>query len=160
MTRVLVPLAWLFGLLFCPVARAAVLPHSLNPYQSIVRRNIFRLKPAAPPRSLQPPAPPLPEITLTGITTILGDKRVLLKVRSPSRPLQPPKEECRIMSEGQRDGELQVLKINVKAETVTVSNSGTVMVLNFQKNGPKPSYVAPPRPWPKFPSRVISRPHF
>ena len=43
-----------------------------SPYQRIVDRNIFGLKPPPPPESHDPPAPPPPRITLTGIFTILG----------------------------------------------------------------------------------------
>src|SRR5947208_16694459 len=46
-----------------------------NPYQGIVDRNVFGLKPPPPPPA--PPEPPKPpvNITLTGITTVLGKKR-------------------------------------------------------------------------------------
>ena len=40
------------------------------------------------------------------------------------------------MSEGQRAGPIEVLQINEKAGSVKVNNSGTVMVLTFEKDGP------------------------
>jgi hypothetical protein len=66
-----------------------------NPYNGIIQRNVFGLKPAprAEPVSdyaQQPPA----RIILTGITTILGDSRVLLKAPPPvGKPGEPQPEK-------------------------------------------------------------------
>lgn len=99
----------------------------------------------------KPPVPPLTQITLTGITTIIGKKLVLLKLQSPAKPFQPQKEESCILSEGQKDGAIEVLQIDPKSARVKVRNAGTVMVLTFEKNGPKPAPLSPriqPRvPW-------------
>lgn len=112
-------------------------------FEAIPRRNVFSLVPAE-----QPPAPAtqpaaLPKILLTGITTILGNKRALLKKAPPSAAGPGGKEESLFLTEGQREGEIEVLQIDEKAETVKVNNSGTVMTLTFQKEEPKSAPAAP-----------------
>src|SRR6267378_902744 len=94
---------------------------SANPYQGIVDRNVFALKPPPPPPP--PPAvdntkPTGPKIILTGITTILG-KRALMKAtlprqNEPGKPPEPAKEESFMLKEGERQGEIEVLEINDK----------------------------------------------
>src|SRR5829696_571497 len=55
-----------------------------NPYQVIIDRNPFGLRPIPPPPvavvDTNPPAPPPPDIKLTGITTLLGEPRVMLQI--------------------------------------------------------------------------------
>ena len=108
-----------------------------NPYQGIVERNVFNLKPPPPVGPPEPPPAPVPKITLTGITTILGNKRALMKVLEPPKPPQAAKEESYILTEGQRDGEIEVLAIDEQAGTVKVNNHGTVQELTFDKDGAK-----------------------
>src|SRR6188472_2241935 len=59
-----------------------------NPYQGIVDRNVFGLKPPPPPGKPEEKKVDLPPITLTGITTILGNKRALMNVQSPGKTAQ------------------------------------------------------------------------
>src|SRR6185436_5810795 len=82
----------------------------------------------------------LPPITLTGITTILGNNRVLMNVQVPGKAPQ-----SFILTEGQRDGDIEVLEIDEKAGSVKISQSGTVVPLTFEKNGAKLP-AAPPVP--------------
>ena len=109
-----------------------------NPYVKIVDRNVFGLKPPAPPPSPESLRPPPPKITLTGITTIGGVKRVLMRVPLPARPPEPAKEESFMMTEGQRDGEIEVLEIDERTGTVRIKNYGSEMTLNLDKDGAKP----------------------
>src|SRR5580765_3423291 len=53
-----------------------------NPYQVIVERNPFGLKPVPPPPEPAPVAPATPpgKVILTGITTIFGTPRALLEI--------------------------------------------------------------------------------
>lgn len=124
---------------------------SANPYQGIVDRNVFGLKP--PPTLPRPEdnKPPAPKITLTGITTILGNKRALMNVAMPAKPPEPAKQKSFILAEGQRDGEIEVLEIDETSGTVKVDDFGTVMVLDINKDGAKlpvspvaPAPIAPP----------------
>jgi hypothetical protein len=116
----------------------AIIPNpSGNPYQGITERNIFGLKPPpAPPGPEETKAPP-PKIKLTGITTILGRKQALLLVEVPAKPPQGAREESYILTEGQRDGDIEVLAIDEKAGTVKVDNRGTILTLDFVNNGVK-----------------------
>jgi len=101
-----------------------------NPYQVVVERNVFDLKPLIPPPKVdEPPPTPPAKITLQGITDILGKKQVLLKILELPKPgeLKPgeqPKERALIMDEGERRGTVTVMEINPKARTVKFDNAG------------------------------------
>jgi hypothetical protein len=111
-----------------------------HPYSAISERNVFALKPPPPPP--EPPSEKAPalKITLTGITTILGNKRALLETPAePAKPGQPAKgKQFYMLTEGQRDGDLEVLQIDEVAGTVKVRNSDITETLSFEKNGNKP----------------------
>ena len=142
--------AWvLCGLVLCAVASGAGASSFANPYHQISERNVFGLKPRQPAH-LEPPPVPLPKIMLTGITTILGNKRALLKVQFPPTPPQPAKEQSLILAEGQRDGSIAVLEINEQTASVKMDNSGTVMDITFEKSNPTPA-ASTPRPQPDRP---------
>ncbi len=119
----------------CATARAGLPGQSTNVYHDIIERNIFHLTPVPPPPG--PPPPPLPEITLTGITTILADKRALVKIHYPAGPAGPAKEEEFILKPGERAGAVEVLAIDEKAGRVEVNNHGTVMTITFKPLGPE-----------------------
>ena len=123
----------LLCLLVCPASRAGLQSSSPNRYQSIFDRNVFHLVPEPPPP--EAPRPPLPEVALTGITTILDDKLALLKIRYPAGAAGPAKEEECILKPGQREGPIEVLEIDERRERVTVNNSGRVMTITFAPAG-------------------------
>ncbi len=138
------------GLAFCTAAPAVPVDTSEtsdNPYQSIVDRNVFSLKPPAPPADpTEVNKPTVVKITLTGITTILGNKRVLMKTAPPpGKPGEGPKsEQSYILTEGQREGDIEVIEIDEKGGSVKVNNGGTLQTLTFEKDGAKlPATVAP-----------------
>jgi hypothetical protein len=138
------------GLAACLVlagaGRVCVLAPSGNPYQTIVGRNVFGLKAPRVPQPETPPSPP-PKLTLTGITTILGDRRVLLKIEYPAKAYQrKPKVDSCLLTEGQRYGEVEVLAIDVNARRVKVKVGETVTELTFEKNGVHEAPAAPPTP--------------
>jgi hypothetical protein len=127
-----------------------------HPYAEIAARNVFGLRPplSAP---AQRPAAPLPKILLTGITTILGDKRALLKVTFPVQARQPAKEKLYILPEGHGEGSIKVLKVDVKSECVKVDNGGTIMEIALEQPIPtkppatpvvRPGYLPGPVPIP------------
>jgi hypothetical protein len=132
----------LSAVVLCRIATAQVSTNPTNPYQAIPRRNIFGLRPEP---TAVPSAPPIaaPEIILTGLTTITGSKLALLKLEFPAKPSQRQREESCILREGDKDGPVQVLQIDIKKETVKVDNSGKVSWLTFQKNGPKSKLSSP-----------------
>ena len=126
-----------------------------SPYQGIVERNVFNLRPPpAPPDTTPPPVPP-PRITLTGITTILGNKRALMKVLEPPKPPEPAKEASYILTEGQRDGDIEVIAIDEQAGSVKVNNHGTVQELSFDKDGQKLPSNPPPLVPPGLPGAAV-----
>jgi hypothetical protein len=137
-------LLFVSSLLCCGGAYAIVGDNSGNPYQGIVDRNVFGLKPPPPPPPTEPPLPPAPKVTITGITTILGNKRVLLEVAIPAKGTEPAQKKSYILTEGQRDGDIEVLQIDEKTGDVKLNDFGTVMTLNIEKDGPKLASTPPP----------------
>ena len=127
---------------------ATVPEANINSYKGIPERNVFGLRPPPSQPQQEPTAAPLPKITLTGITTILESKRALMKVAAANaKQPDPTKELSLILTEGQREGDIEVLQIDEHAGTVRVRNSGTVMVLTFEKDGAKlPATPAPGSP--------------
>ena len=130
----------LFGLLLAARESAAA-SGGFNPYSAIVERNSFGLKPAPNPADLvKPPPPPVSaDIKLQGIATILGRNQVLMKVKLPARPPEPAREQALVLSEGQRDGEVEVLEINPAEGSVKVKNGSEVLALNMRDHGEKPT---------------------
>ena len=116
-------------------ARALVAETSGHPYLGIAGSNVFRLMPAQRQGTDRPPAP-LARVKAVGITTMLGDKRALLKVYLPATPPEPAKELSCILTVGQREGPIEVLEIDEMAGSVRVNNSGTVMVLTLEETAP------------------------
>lgn len=122
------------------ITASAVTPEAKdNPYQSIVDRNVFALKPPPPPPDPEATKAPPVKITLTGITTILGNKRALMKAPAPpGKPGEPAKPELSfILAPGQRDGDVEVLDIDEVAGNVKLRNGGVEVTLNIDKDGPK-----------------------
>jgi hypothetical protein len=156
-------LVWMAGsLAFCMGAQAVTSENTENPYQSIVDRNVFSLKPApAPVDPAEANKPQTLKITLTGITTILGNKRVLMKTAPPQgKPGEAPKtEQSYILTEGQREGDIEVIEINEKLGSVKVSNGGAVQTLTFEKDGAKlPATPAPAAPGAPPPNGAVPIP--
>jgi hypothetical protein len=114
-----------------------------NPYQGIVDRNVFGLRPPPPPPSNEPPKPPIPAINLTGITTILGKKMAFMTIQLPPKPGEQGKPNgptSFMLSEGERDGEIEVVSIDENAGMVKVNDFGTITNVTF---GKLPSTPAP-----------------
>jgi len=118
------------GLLLNAAVRAddAVLPG--NPYAPVVTRNIFGLNPPPPvvPPGTEDAAPP-PKITPNGIMSILGQLQVLFKVATPAKAGKPAGDDDYILSEGQRQDDIEVVKIDEKAGLVTFNNHGETQEL-------------------------------
>jgi hypothetical protein len=136
------------GLALCTATNAITPDPSASPYQGIVDRNVFGLKPPPPPPDPEANKPPPPNITLTGILagSVFGGKKAIMK--TPPTPAKPgeaaPTERSFILGIGQREGDIEVLDIDEKGGSVKVNNSGNVVTLTFEKNGQKPSAGAPP----------------
>jgi hypothetical protein len=118
-------------LLAAALASAQDAAVSSKPYAPIVTRNVFGLVPIPvvdPAASLPPPEPP-PKITPNGIMTIFGQLQVLFKVAVKPPPGQPAKDDSFVMSEGERQDEIEVVKIDEAAGVITFNNHGTVQEL-------------------------------
>src|SRR5262245_21072160 len=117
-------------------ASTMAVPPNADRYQKISERNVFGLREPAPveqPKTEPPPA--LAKVFLTGISTLMANKRALLTAQFPAKPGQPAREQSFMLAEGQRDEGIEVLSIDEKAKEVRIDNSGTVMTLNFEKDG-------------------------
>jgi len=111
-----------------------------NPFETILTRNVFGLVPVPPPPG-QPP-PPLPKITLTGITTVTGVARALLKMAPVAGTPASSGERFFNLKAGEREGDLEVVQINEKPGSVVVNYSGTTLTVVFEPE--KPNATAPP----------------
>src|SRR5947209_8571482 len=158
---------WALGGVLLSTGANAVTPDaSSSPYSGIVARNVFNLH--DPPK---PPDPeslikkdPLPKLTLTGITTILGKKVTFLTI-PPAKPGAPA--ESFMLAEGQAQSEIQVTQIDEKAGVVKVINHGEPETLDFDHNGAKPPPGGPgatpmltiPRPGMPAPNILPAQPN-
>ena len=116
-------------LIVAPSARAEV---KENPFTVIVERNAFRLKPIPPPPPPGPtnaPAPPPSNVRLTGIYEWSGVKKVLLEVTDPvSKKVEHPSP----LTEGDEQGQLKILSIDVKEGKVKIQNGTELATIGFE----------------------------
>jgi hypothetical protein len=121
------------GLLLAAPLAAVPAPDTGQPYSKITERNVFNLKPPAPPPTVAPPPQPTSNVKLTGILTILAAKKAVLQIADPGKA-----PESKILKEGEREGEVEVLEINEIEGTVRIKNREQEVLLNFQDHGVKP----------------------
>ena len=146
------------GLVLNAGARADDRMLSNNPYAPIVVRNIFGLNPPLPADADQPAEPP-PKITPNGIMSIFGQLQVLFKVAGTAKPGQPAKDDSYILSEGQRQDEIEVVHIDEKAGLVTFNNHGTVQELSLVKANALALNTPMPSPARAGPNRNLTGPN-
>jgi hypothetical protein len=106
-----------------------------NPFEPIVTRNVFGLNPPQPPTTITAPEPPS-KITPDGIMTIFGSPQVLFNVEEPPHPPTPATQKSYILSEGQRQDDIEVLHIDEKTGLVTFNNHGVVQKIPLVKAPP------------------------
>ena len=120
-----------------------------NPFQRIVDRNLFALKPPVTQTEAPPPAPLVPpaKVTLTGITSLFGpsSKRALFVIVE-QEPGKVPVSKSPILREGERDGMVEVLSIDVEKSIVRIRNGGTETNITFELAKDKPATGAVPPP--------------
>ena len=133
----------LAGALVLPGGLRAVTPDT--PYQPIVERNVFGLRPPPPLPEVKPPEVPVPKIALQGIVNVFGKRQVLFKTLMPSSKIgEAPKETSLILAEGQSLADIEVLEINESAGSVKFKNHGQEQLLTLDKDGVKqPTSSAP-----------------
>jgi hypothetical protein len=109
------------------------------PYSAIVARNMFSLVPIPPPPPPPPPeVDPPPKITPNGIMTIFGKNQALFKVADKAKPGQPQKDTSHVLSEGEREDDIEVVKIDLENNTITFNNHGVVQELAVVDAGGAP----------------------
>ncbi len=129
-------------------APASVVSDDADPYLVITQRNVFGLKPPPPP-----PAPPkdaaaaLPEVRLTGFMRKGAPWKVLLSVT----PASPDGHQHGLtfyltMVEGDKEGDVELVKAYPVEGKVDIINSGTPMTLSLEKEQ-RESPVPPPAPY-------------
>lgn len=123
------------------------------PYSSIVARNMFGLLPIpkVDPRDNEPPPDPPPKITPTGIMTIFGRDQALFKVANKPKPGQPAKEDAYVLAEGERQDDIEVVRINHVDGVITFNNHGTTQELDLvpvKEGSAPPSGPGEGRPGP------------
>lgn len=134
-----------------PITHAATLAEepAANPYQAIPGRNLFHLN---PPPAVQEQAalkPPTPKVFLTGISTLGNTKRALLKTAPVAKPGEAPKERSYMLTEGERQDDLEVVAIDEKEGAVKVNYAGDQFSVNFKDNAV--ASAAPTAPPPGAP---------
>lgn len=124
-----------------PVGRGAVAAESEPPFAVIASRNVFGLLaiPTNNPAEESAALASLPKITPNGIMNIFGKAQVLFKVAvkpQPGPPNNNNKDASYVMCEGERQDEIEVVKINEAASTVTFNNHGMVQELPLVATNP------------------------
>lgn len=111
-----------------------------NPYQVIIDRNPFGLRPIPPPPEVKPPDPITPpplDIKLTGITTLLGPPRALLEITDPqTKKVDRPSPF--VEGDVYKDT-ITIVSIDAENNRVKIRNGAAETTLDFEKNGIKPT---------------------
>lgn len=111
---------WLF--LIWGVSALAEAPHR---YDTIVERNAFGLtQPEPRPRTARHKS--AETLKLTGLASMSARKQALLMKVNPGKP-----PEYFSLDEGQSEGELEVLAIDLQGETVHLRHEGSDLVLSL-----------------------------
>jgi hypothetical protein len=146
--RLLVPLC----ILFLTGSLRAVTPVDENaapasPFQHIPERNIFGLKPPPPPPEEKPvetqPGTPPAKVILTGILNVFGPPRALLEV-AETEPGKQPNTKKPILRQGEREGAIEVLSIDIVKSIVRIKNGALETNLTFEVAKQTGSAVPPP----------------
>lgn len=109
-----------------------------NPYQVIIDRNPFNLRPIPPPppppTETNAPAEPPPEVKLTGITTLLGTPKVFLQLedKKTKKPSFPPP-----MAVGDTEEGISIVSIDTENLKVRIKNGDAETTLDFKNHGVK-----------------------
>jgi len=95
-----------------------------NPYEPIVVRNVFGIRPPPPPPPALDTTPPVPlaKVVLTGIATIAGPRPQAFFEITEQEQGKVPNIKKPMLREGEREGSIEVLSIDVANNQVA---SGT-----------------------------------
>jgi len=122
----------LSGLLLCLAVADAYATAVDGPYQAIAKQNAFNLK--QPQEQLSSEIlPPLPKFRLTGIITRFGEKRAFLKMQVANRPGESVDDRSVVLSQGQREREIEILVIDEKLGSVKIQWTGRPLTVRFEE---------------------------
>lgn len=128
----LVALVSLAGLRLTGAEEPAGNDGKAQPYESIVERNPFGLRPPPPPAPPDAgpvaPPPPLATVELTGVTSIFSKKKALVEI-VPGPGKQPLKLT---LDEGERVDAIEIVSIDVDKAEVVIKNAGAVTNLSLK----------------------------
>jgi hypothetical protein len=126
-----------------------------NPYTGIVERNMFALVPIPtnPPVDPTPPEPPI-KITPNGIMDVFGQLEVIFKAAMPAKGKEAAHDQSYVMAEGERQDDIEVVKIDNKTAVITFINHGIKQDLALA-NAPS---ITGPAPMPGGPGGSVPMP--
>jgi len=114
-----------------------------NPYDPIVTRNVFGIRPAPPPPPPQDNTPPAPmaKVVLTGITTMFGTQ-AFFEI-TDQEPGKTPNIKKVMLREREREGPVEVVAIDVANSQVRIRNGTVETNVTFEvakaNTGPAPA---------------------
>ena len=130
-------------MVFLLPGQAALALGGIGPFQAIMQRDVFRLRPPTV-QVPKPPPPPRAKVRLVGITGLLGHEVALLEVQVAAKGSEPAKQFSAVLGEGQKQQGVEVLHINPRTHLVQVDSYGTTLALTFEPEKPRsPSRVMP-----------------
>jgi hypothetical protein len=109
-----------------------------NPYTPIVERNVFGLRPppVPGPETNQTTVTPPAKVVLTGITSMFGpnSKRAFFEItqQEPGKQATAATPKRPILGEGDREGEIEVLSIDIDHNIVKIRNGTVESELTFE----------------------------
>jgi hypothetical protein len=104
-----------------------------DPYAVISERNIFRLNPIPPEPAAELPKVELPVVKFSGFFRVGHVTKALFCSQSKDKKEEPTYYN---LSEGEKAGFLEVVKIHYDKGEVEVLNSGTAMTLSLKEDSP------------------------
>jgi len=128
-------------MIFAAGLRAEVTEPASPPYQVILDRNPFGLKTNAPAGPVGPTNPVVPgNVKLTGFSSDSAGKNWKVWLMVLAQPGKNPQYFS--LMEHEKQGDIEVLEINEKENTVKILNGGNHVELNVKDNG-LPTPTAP-----------------
>ncbi|HZM03929.1 MAG TPA: hypothetical protein VFC44_13035 [Candidatus Saccharimonadales bacterium] len=112
-----------------------------NPYFVISERNVFHLNPIPPPPEPEKPKQDLPVIKISGFVKVGNSSKALFSSTSKDKKDLPIYYS---LSEGEKQGFLELVKIDRDKGEAEIINSGVKMTLNLKDDTLKDTISAPP----------------
>lgn len=149
-----------------PCLSAVAVETGVNPYQPIVDRNVFGLKP--PVQVTNPLTEEIKptKVQLIGLANMFGKKTAIIKFVEPPKPNQPVPQEPLVLAEGEASQDIEVIEIDEKAGLAKILNKGKPVTLDIKdyaatlpgSSGATPQVGAKPAPQPTLPRMASVHP--